>query len=527
MFKNLPFSESDSQRQDIRDMYRYQSAVIADSMHFRNADIRIDKHTGLVYHTLPSKKTQYVIPELYPERSVTPDITRGLSRKVGLETADYNKYEKPQYIDTNRRSNVLINEHRNLGKPVQIPQISQVPIHPTFVPVKNYDNTASKQSREVSTSLGTLQNAKDSTSDTIKISPIDPRNSAGFKSSTPQGKQLQESKAVVNLESRLLSPKKSTMSNDELYAVIHKSKKKMNIENTDPAPSVQEQDTPKTIKSPETGYIGDKSRSRLSWSPGKGEYVDFNTDIDKISPPNDSRSRQSWACSDRKGTQQTSRLDFKKLLLQHGKTNILQSNARKLSAVEQLKISKQQIQQPSKPSQSDMSILEYSGSPRSLVNRKLGGNNNSPRSTPEKARSVPKLLSPRSQWRFASPRSDVLSSTILEDCREDESPNSSAERKEKKQGRIAQSNTEGMTTEKKDARRQLIKEEKQDKNSANNPEKSSASISQRIQAQRAKFFSSTPQSSCDSTSSSVNSRFTKQTDSDNKCNSPPTLETAF
>lgn len=500
----------------------------------------MDMHKGPVYRTLPSKKTQYVIPELFPERSVTPDITRGLSRRTGQQTADCGRNENWQHFDAVHRSHV--NEPRSLGKPVQIPHISQVPFdavckkyYPASVPVQNYDTAASQQFRAIAennrlssaSQLHALQDAKESTNDSIKVSPIDPRNSGGFKSSTPQGKQLQDSKAAVNLESRLLSPKKSTMSNEELYAVIHKSKKKMNIESPEPVPATQEQEAPKIIKSPETGYIGDKSRSRLSWSPGKGEYVDFNADIDKISPPNDSRSRQSWACNDRKGTQKTSRLDFKKLLLQHGKTNILQSNSRKLSAVEQLKLSKQQVEQPSKPAKTDMSILEYSGSPRSLVNRKLGGGNNSPRSTPEKSRSVPKLLSPRSQWRFASPRSDVLSSTILEDCREDESPNSSAERKEKMQGRIAQSNTDTTTTEKKDARRQLIKEEKSDKDSCSDSANSLTSISERMQAQRAKFFSSMPQSSCDSTSSSVNSRFNKQTNSDNKCNSPPTLETAF
>lgn len=381
------------------------------------------------YNTIPAGKSQYY-EQHEAERSTTPDITRGLTRRLDGTTRVPQSYEQ-----------------RNLGIPVQIPQISRQ--DPSFR--RNAPETV-----------------RSGEEDPLRISPIDPRNLGGFQSSTPQSKT--DLRAAVNLKDiKVLSPKKSAMSNEELYAVIHKSKKKLNIKTEDP-PLPEVPKSPKQVKSPETGYIGRKARSRFSWSPSKGEYIDFNADIDELTSTKDDLTiaKPSETCSDRKRPQQTSRLDFKKLLLQHGtKGSVIPSTAKKLSAVEQLKLSKQNIQPP-KPK--DVSILEYSSSPRGLHNRKLGP---APR-TPEKAKPAPKLLSPRSQWRFASPRSDVLSSTILEDCREDESPNSSTERKSK--GRKEASPT--------------------------------GSISRRIQAQRAQFFSATPPSGSDGAQ-------------------PPTLETAF
>ncbi|XP_071055598.1 uncharacterized protein [Onthophagus taurus] len=253
--------------------------------------------------------------------------------------------------------------------------------------------------------LPTISKNQTQLDDSLRISPIDPRTLTSFKSSTPSNKS--ELKSAINLENKLLSPKKSTMSNDELYAVIHKSKKKLNIES--PQTNSIENQTQNVsvqiekVQPPETGYF-DKSKSRLN---------EFN-----LSPKNEPRSRHSWAITDKK-TSQAARLDFKRLLLQHCRPNLPPAST-KLSAVEQLKLSKPQIQP--KPNQNEdeekINILDLSRSPRSL-NRK----------TPEKNRQPSKILSPRSQWRFASPRSDVLSSTILEDHREDDSPNNSAERK--------------------------------------------------------------------------------------------------
>ncbi|KAJ8929093.1 hypothetical protein NQ314_018242 [Rhamnusium bicolor] len=304
------------------------------------------------------------------------------------------------------------------------------------------------------------------------------------------------------------------MSNEELYAVIHKSKKRMNLDTVETPRSspvtVQSEPVEKqTIKSPETGYF-DKSRSRLSWSPSKGEYVDFNSDIDKLSPPNDSRSRQSWACSDRKGqkSKQTSTIDFKRLLLQKSSSG----TPKKLSAVEQLKLSKEQIKPPQSKSQPDMSILDLSGSPRSLVNRRFL--NNAPGSPSREPKPAPKILSPRSQWRFANPRSDVLSSTILEDCREDESPNSSTEKKPspKSQNRIANTNST-----------KYIKKGSLPEGTPSSLEsKSYTSATQRLQAQRAQFFNPVTQTPISSQNNQFNIQGIKE-----KSSSPPTLETAF
>ncbi|RZC41485.1 hypothetical protein BDFB_003035 [Asbolus verrucosus] len=495
-------------------MYSYRGTILdenVDRRKYPESQYYFQKG-GASYQTLPSKRTQFFQLDVHPERSVTPDITRGLERN----SSTINR--RTIYAPHEQDQNLL---HQKLGIPVKIPDVSSFKLPSQKVPLSNKTSDAykstpsneviqSQKPKSYFTHISPHKSVEDS-NDSIKISPIDPRNSGGFQSSTPSSK-TQELKAAVNLENRLLSPKKSTMSNDELYAVIHKSKKKMNINTEENRSSPVNLDSGKTqtVRSPETGYIGDKSRSRLSWSPTKGEYVDFNTDIDKLSPPNESRSRQSWACSDRKGTCQTSRLDFKKLLLQ--KSNVLTSNnTKKLSAVEQLKLSKQQIQ-TQKPSQPPpINILELSGSPRSLVNRKFANSatNVSPRSTPEKPKPAPKLMSPRSQWRFANPRTDVLSSTILEDCREDESPNNSMEKK-----KLFPS--AGSTKEAKKANVPIT--------SSNTDNYSS--ISQKMQAQRAQFFTSGTANLQVSPKSFKNSQFESRHERD-QCSVPPTLETAF
>lgn len=457
-----------------------------------------------MYSTLPSKKTKFYGNEI-TERSVTPDITRGLERNTYRteRNLENSQHSLPRNFDTQRLN-------QNLGIPIHMPDINRlnvrnVPsnISPTYNSPQNFASRFSPANdgtydpfSKVPTYVH-LQSNIEGSNDSLKISPIDPRHSGAFKSSTPTHKTT-ELKAAVNLENKLLAPKKSTMSNEELYAVIHKSKKKLNIESEETPRSspitVQETVHKPTVKSPETGYLGEKSRSRFSWSPSKGEYVDFNEDIDKLSPPNDSRSRQSWACNDRKSkSKKTSTLDFKRLLLQKSST----SNPKKLSAVEQLKLSKEQIKpSPSKP-QPEMNILDLSSSPRTLVNRRFL--NNPPGSPNREPKPPAKILSPRSQWRFASPRSDVLSSTILEDCREDESPNSSAERKNSP--KAANSNTKKETSPK-GMPRNIV------------DVKPYTSATQRLYAQRAQFFSQVPRSP-------------SKTQEIQGKSSPPTLETAF
>ncbi|XP_063824305.1 uncharacterized protein LOC135073964 [Ostrinia nubilalis] len=281
--------------------------------------------------------------------------------------------------------------------------------------------------------------------ESIRISPIDPRTTGTFKSSTPSNKEN-----VLDFSSKLLSPVKSTMTNEELYAVIHKSKKKLNIKDaTDraespalstislsPVSSETSLYSKGSQRYPETGYLGDP-RSRMSWSPA-----------DKYSMPpvaigsTFGVQKQESTCADRYGPiPQTSRLDFKKLLLQHSvKLNTLnpQTKSNKLSAVEQLKLSKEKAQPPSaQPStnRSQINILDLSGSPKTYSHRKVIKTNQQPASPGrtgaliKEHKNTPKiLLSPKSQWRFSSPRSDVLSTPIPEANNEDENSNSSGER---------------------------------------------------------------------------------------------------
>lgn len=452
---------------------------------------------GTQYQTLPAKKTQLFLHDVLPERSVTPDITRGLERnerfQQGLPVENprlrsfhsVNRYMGKSYSD-----DYLLDQE--LGIPVAMPHMhnfsytkaSHNPVYPKSDGTPNYRSYAQDR-------IG-----KDEVDNSFKISPIDPRNNAGFQSSTPS--QIQPSKAAINLDAKLLSPKKSTMSNEELYAVIHKSKKKMNIKTNEenrssPVPFVENAAHIEKLKSPESGYLGDKIRTRLSWSPNSQNEPDVPTDP-RCS--NESRSRQSWAFNDRKKTSQTSRLDFKKLLLQKS-SNIL-SNTKKPSAVEQLKLSKQQIQQrPFSPpvQSSEMNILELSGSPRSLINRRFANPPGSPKNTADKLKPT-KLMSPRSQWRFASPRSDVLSSTILEDCREDEM-NISGEKKPSPV-RLETKFDETNSTNKTEQRQRYVP------------------IAQRFQAQRAEFYKS-----------GLTSNKNENKQNQNDKSSAPALETSF
>lgn len=542
MYSQMEFASNPNQGP--KGVYNFQNPY--DNKYYQNHNLQ---RGAAKYSTLPARRSQHAVIDSYPERSVTPDITRGLENNQYISEAfgtgdiykhsggnqEYSSKQYPpqgvkhQYIKFN---NQILTQ--NLGIPVQMPTISNIAV-PSHYPQGNSYSTPSKQSERRFSPISTFKQS-DILSDSLKISPIDPRNTGNFHSSTPA--KSQDLKAAANLENRLLSPKKSTMSNEELYAIIHKSKKKMNIQTEDidrGSPSFTNNGLTQGIsdtslnkltpmKSPETGYLGEKSRSRLSWSPSNGEYIDFNTNIDRSPPTTDTRSRQSWACNDRKGVPQTSRLDFKKLLLQHGKPNLAAPSTKKVSAVEQLKISKQQLE--TQKQQPDMSILELSGSPRTLGNRKLANAPGSPRNIADKSRPVPKLLSPRSQWRFANPRSDVLSSPILEDCREDESPSNSLE-KENNSPKAKSTNINSLdrTSTQTSCRKQIFTDSnvRKDNTDSCDKGKNSMSVAQRIQAQRAQFFNSTtPQNT-----NKYNTTGRIRENDKKKCSSPPTLETAF
>ena len=232
----------------------------------------------------------------------------------------------------------------------------------------------------------------------------------------------------------LVSAPKMSMTPEEIFVAIHKSKKRLNIKtdsdsfsrssspscsslcnlsprgSQSPVHATGRSITPVKV-GPETGsFDGNKSAgSRHSWSPNSGEYFDFYSRFEckTPSPVTSPGSRQSWACDRLGPRQQTSRNDFKRLLLQHGAGG---NSGGKLSAVEQLKLTRQQ--KLGSPSSNGLAVY----------------NSYSPRSPAEKRTGASKLLqSPRSNtaWRFASPRTDVLSSTILEDCAEEDDASNS------------------------------------------------------------------------------------------------------
>ncbi|XP_050082290.1 uncharacterized protein LOC126569331 [Anopheles aquasalis] len=151
---------------------------------------------------------------------------------------------------------------------------------------------------------------------------------------------------------------------------------------------------------------------------------------------NGSRGRHSWAsnsieipktCSDRLGTPKTSLMDFKKLLLAHG-TKSHSTPGSKMSAVEMLKKSKeaaaanpqrtgkeQQQQHSASPASSNMTILDMSASPKMYSFRRIAQQHGSGTYSGSPTKSGGgKGAASRSNWRFNSLRSGVISTAIPE-----------------------------------------------------------------------------------------------------------------
>lgn len=407
--------------------YNYHSNMINqyDNRFDYQQDIFMQRGS-MMYSTLPSRKPPKVYqPERESIRRYSPQTVtnyHGTTDYYGYNSLprrplDYkNKDFSNQYPQNTvpKLSNIMQN---------QVPSNLENTRYINFqssTPNKDQIGNSSKLPLGISNFFSPIRKTqpviKEKIDESFKISPIEPCNSAKFQTSTPQ----KPINSAINLTNRLLSPKKSTMSNEELYAVIHRSKKKLNIKTdfTNAEPSSEMLLPKNNDKQPETGYL--KPQSRCSWSPNN-EDISKNLDALSLNPG----SRQSWACNDRLGTKTTSRLDFKKLLLQQSsKTPSIRAPGNKLSAVEQLRLSKEQSLP--KKSQFPLQIADLSASPKNLSHKKFNVPTDTPTS-PEKQRVQPKIMSPRSAWRFANPRSDVLSSTILEDCREDETSNSSNE----------------------------------------------------------------------------------------------------
>ncbi|XP_018406627.1 PREDICTED: uncharacterized protein LOC108782768 [Cyphomyrmex costatus] len=356
------------------------------------------------FHTLPTRRPQR---ELEPPRSVTPDITRGLGRgslssmhmlakqsQQRVTVVENEQARHVSYADAGRRN--FLEQGETRGRFVQSQPQSVVDVRNRFATPLNqtalgYRFFASSPANDPLT--------KSPNADVLRNNPISPIGHGGydngFKSSTPtnyhgrsvptvaerlaltttvgnncpspvptssssgRSTPIQTSSGRTTPTNLVLSPTKSTMSNEELFTAIHKSKKKLNIK-------LNENDTEDLSPCVSMNFlVKTPPGTRHSWSP---ESQKASSEI--------STTVQS----------PTSRMDFKRLLLQQS----VKANPMRLSAAEQLKLSRQQCQQP-QPS-----------SPNTHQNP------------------LTKVLSPRSVWRFQTPRTDVLSSTIIEDTAAEE-----------------------------------------------------------------------------------------------------------
>lgn len=576
---------------------------------------------GSAYSTLQPKKSDALLSSDAKtfQRSVTPDITRGLYSysnnfpPTSVQAGQHVQHPVVALTDQPPYYHQLRTPVQQLQKPEDlfknhciVPQNynTRPGMDNSFLPIENRQDL----------SIGRVNTiARDSES--LKMSPIDPRSTGRFQSSTPTRNTSTVEESVIS-GSQVMSPVKSTMSNEELYAVIHKSKKKMNIKSppldragspalsvTSLSPGSSESSitgriTP--VKMPETGYLSD-ARMRHSWSPNLQENV-LAAEVlraQETGSPRQDGTRQNWTCADRHGPPpQTSRLDFKKLLLQHGVKLNVQSTYRqpaKVSAVERLKLSREPGPQLQNPNTSNINILDLSGSPKTYTHRRIMRTNNPAPSSPlrtnvliKEHKVTPKiLLSPKTQWRFSSPRSDVLSSPIPEAFDEEESPNGSNLKDHRQletdfsdkilENKSSFKNTESRPTP--GARRSLIpaikenvvpeqtdsihylesasrispmkdniflatqennftKLEQQALNSFGQPQSKfnqpKASRAEILQAQKAQFLGQESSGLPNFNSSPTSSQFRQPGGSDNtlpissnKCPSPPTLETAL
>ncbi|XP_043470194.1 uncharacterized protein LOC122503634 [Leptopilina heterotoma] len=347
------------------------------------------------FFTLPNKKSQR---EIEPPRSVTPDITRGLSRgpvssmhvlarqsqKPAPEQIGYHRQqpESDTYMDLRRRQMELEARSKLFQQQQRNPPVD---VRKRFAPPQalafGYRSFAASPVQQLEKKYPSVENLK-----RTPLSPIGPEHNNGFKSSTPTGRStptVAERLALTTKapQSRIstsgrstpvlgsssgrntptnivLSPTRSTMSNEELFTAIHKSKKRLNIkddsaDNLSPTGSMH-------------SLLTNNAGTRHSWSPESQKTPEIPVTVQTPSA--------------------TSRLDFKRLLLQQS----IKSGPVRLSAAEQLKLSRQQCQ----------------------LQQQL------PQNLPSSPLS--KVLSPRSAWRFQTPRTDVLSSTIIEDTAAEE-----------------------------------------------------------------------------------------------------------
>ncbi|XP_014483209.1 PREDICTED: uncharacterized protein LOC106748842 [Dinoponera quadriceps] len=399
IFDPRPIQQYDSgktlleQAQEQMANYDFQRAVNYQTVHMHNAKNQQlcspARNVNQQFYTLPTRRPQR---EVDPPRSVTPDITRGLGRgsfsgmhvmaKQGQRIAENEQTRYGSHVDLGRRN---LEQQEARGRYVQSQPQSVVDVRNRFATPLNL---AALGYRFFASSPANDPLTKSPSADIFKndpISPIGPGYGNGFKSSTPIGRSaptvaerlaltsanncaspsssgrstpVQTSSGRNTPTNLILSPTKSTMSNEELFAAIHKSKKRLNIKLNDDNENLSPYGSMNSLVKAPAG-------TRHSWSPEFQKAPEIPTTVQ--SP--------------------TSRMDFKRLLLQQS----VKTGPMRRSAAEQLQLSRNQCQQ-----QQQQSSPNAHQSP------------------------LAKVLSPRSVWRFQTPRTDVLSSTIIEDTAAEE-----------------------------------------------------------------------------------------------------------
>ncbi|KAJ1521178.1 hypothetical protein ONE63_002872 [Megalurothrips usitatus] len=228
-----------------------------------------------------------------------------------------------------------------------------------------------------------------------------------------------------NVKPSLVLTPKSTMTAEELYAKIHKSKKQMKIKCDpetviSPQPSVGSQSPVNSERSVSPASINDPkmaARSRHSWSPNSSKYLDIASNFD---PRSSTPSPNPRVPKEHGLTQTTSTQDFKRLLLQHGSGTTGKS---KLSAVERLKQAKQMATNVITNNAPKFRFgLSNSNIATRGLNSQISSSSNQLQSVSSKlAPTKSSLLKPGPKnWRFADQKNDVRSTPIMEDQREDE-----------------------------------------------------------------------------------------------------------
>lgn len=230
-------------------------------------------------------------------------------------------------------------------------------------------------------SEGIIEEDEDESDANKVLSPIDPRNAGIFLTSTPQR----------NPNFSTMSPIKSSLTED-LRSRLRLQGSGIRSHGNSPINSGRS--TPKGIFEPQ------HARSRHSWSSNNVEVPSTST------------------CSDRLGTPKTSLMDFKKLLLNK---NTL-SRPGKVSAVEQLKLSKSNIQNAPSPTSgslnSSMNILDLSSSPKTFATRRMIRQG---QFGPSLSNSPSKSANKQKAWqRMQNMRTDVISTAIPEAANDEE-----------------------------------------------------------------------------------------------------------